>query len=91
MLKTSFLTVLITSVFSVLSQTAKVKLNMFVEDEKGKKMQSIIAVYKYNGQPFEDPINIGVETKKHQVNLMPNFLIWAASKTPLMPIFILGH
>lgn len=64
MLKTSFLTVLITSVFSVLSQTAKVKLNMFVEDEKGKKMQSIIAVYKYNGQPFEDPINIGVETKK---------------------------
>lgn len=64
MLKTSFLTVLITSIFSVFSQTAKVKLNMFVEDEKGKKMQSIIAVYKYKGQPFEDPINIGVETKK---------------------------
>jgi hypothetical protein len=42
----------------------KVALDQYVEDEKGKKLQSIIAVYKYQGQPFEDPINNGVETKK---------------------------
>lgn len=41
-----------------------VVLDNFVQDAKGKKMQSIIAVYKYAGQPFEDPINLGVETKK---------------------------
>jgi hypothetical protein len=41
----------------------KVLLNTYVEDEKSKKLQSIIAVYRYKGQPFEDPINNGVETK----------------------------
>jgi hypothetical protein len=42
----------------------KVVLDQFVEDEKGKKLQSIIAVYQYTGQPFEDPINNGVDTKR---------------------------
>ena len=42
----------------------KVLLNQFVQDEKGKKMQAIIAVYKYTGQPFEDPMLLGVESKK---------------------------
>jgi hypothetical protein len=44
--------------------TKKILLDHYVEDEKGKKLQSIIAVYKYTGQPFEDPINNGIETKK---------------------------
>lgn len=42
----------------------KVALNSFVQDEKGKKMQAIIAVFRYTGQPLEDPVNLGVETKK---------------------------
>jgi hypothetical protein len=42
----------------------KVILDKYVEDEKGRKMQSLVAVYKYKSQPFEDPINIGVDTKK---------------------------
>jgi hypothetical protein len=42
----------------------KILLNQYVQDEKGKKMQSIVAVYKFKGLPLEDPMNIGVETKK---------------------------
>ena len=42
----------------------KVFLNTIVQDEKGKKMQAIVAVYKYTGPAFEDPSGIGVETKK---------------------------
>lgn len=42
----------------------KVRLNTIVQDEKGKKMQAIVAVYHYTGQAFEDPIGLGVETKK---------------------------
>lgn len=42
----------------------KVFMNDIVQDEKGKKMQAIIAVYKYSGQPFESPASIGVASKK---------------------------
>ncbi len=58
--------VLIVIKFSIKAQTHSfdVPLNFFVEDEKGKKMQSIVAVFKYKGQPLEDPINFGVDTKK---------------------------
>ena len=42
----------------------KLELNQIVLDEKGRKMQSIIAVYKYKGQPFVDPALIGVAGNK---------------------------
>jgi hypothetical protein len=47
----------------IASPPQKVLLDQYVEDEKSKKLQSLIAVYRYKGQPFEDPINNGVETK----------------------------
>jgi hypothetical protein len=48
----------------IIAQSEKtVKLNRYIEDEKGRKMQSIVAVYKYKGQPILEPINIGVDTK----------------------------
>lgn len=40
-----------------------ISLNRYIEDEKGRKMQSIVAVYHYKGQPILEPINIGVDTK----------------------------
>jgi hypothetical protein len=53
----------------------QLELNQIVMDEKGRKMQSIIAVYKYKGQPFIDPALIGVagnkEPKKFYAK-MPN-------------------
>lgn len=66
MSKRLFFLLLLTVINNISSQNdvRKVLLNNFVQDEKGKKLQSIIAVYKYTGQPFEDPINLGVETKK---------------------------
>ncbi len=42
----------------------KIVLNNFVDDVKSKKAQLVIPIYKYTGQPFEDPINNGLETKK---------------------------
>ena len=49
----------------VLAQSPfKIALNQIVLDEKGRNMQSIVAVYKYKGQPFEDPSLIGVASKK---------------------------
>lgn len=50
-------------------------LNQIVMDEKGRKMQSIIAVYKYKGQPFIDPALIGVAGNKEPKTFyakMPN-------------------
>ena len=41
---------------SAQSPIHKVYLNQIVQDEKGKKMQAIVAVYKYTGPVFEDPI-----------------------------------
>ena len=66
MLKYFFLTLTLCAAgrFFAQSPARKVVLDQFVEDEKGKKLQSIIAVYKYKGQPFEDPINNGVDTKE---------------------------
>lgn len=57
---------LLNTIFSASGQTTshKIVLDKYVEDEKGKKLQSVIAVYRYRGQPFEDPINLGVATKK---------------------------
>ena len=49
----------------------KVFLNTIVQDEKGKKMQAIVAVYKYTGPAFEDPSGIGVETKKEAARFAP--------------------
>lgn len=43
--------------------THKINLDQYVEDEKSVKMRSVIPIYSYTGQPFEDPINNGVETK----------------------------
>ena len=42
----------------------KQDMNQIVLDEKGRKLQSIIAVYKYTGQPFVDPALIGVAGNK---------------------------
>src|SRR5688572_1957672 len=39
-------------------------LDHFVQDERGKKMQAILAVFKYQGQPFEDPMNLGIDAQK---------------------------
>ena len=49
----------------------KVYLNKIVQDEKGKKMQAIVAVYKYTGPVFEDPISLGVDTKKEAAKFTP--------------------
>ncbi len=49
----------------------KVYLNTIVQDEKGKKMQAIVAVYKYTGPVFEDPSGIGVATKKEASKFTP--------------------
>jgi hypothetical protein len=49
----------------------KVYLNKIVQDEKGKKMQAIVAVYKYTGAVFEDPISLGVDTKKEAAKFTP--------------------
>lgn len=61
--------IFILSIFSLLTframaQVFRVPLNMYVQDEKSVKLKSVIAIYSYTGQPFEDPINNGVETKK---------------------------
>ena len=49
----------------------KVYLNQIVQDEKGKKMQAIVAVYNYTGPVFEDPVGLGVETKKPATKFTP--------------------
>lgn len=41
----------------------KIVLDQYVEDAIGKKMQSVIPVYKFAGMPLEDPINNGQGTK----------------------------
>ena len=56
---------------SAQSPIHKVYLNQIVQDEKGKKMQAIVAVYKYTGPVFEDPIGLGVETKKPATKFTP--------------------
>lgn len=39
-------------------------LDQYVQDEFNNKLRSVIPIYTYTGQPFEDPINNGIETKK---------------------------
>jgi hypothetical protein len=45
------------------AQSVNVALGNFALDDKARKMQAIIAVYRYTGQPFEDPFNNGIESK----------------------------
>ncbi|MES2616470.1 MAG: hypothetical protein V4613_01245 [Bacteroidota bacterium] len=45
------------------AQTERVNLPHQANDEKARKLQAIIAVYHYTGQPFEDPVLNGLETK----------------------------
>ncbi len=57
------------------AQTRRVILNDFAFDEKAKKMQAIVAVYRYGGQPFEDPLQNGIlsKDKPHTFNVkMPD-------------------
>jgi hypothetical protein len=65
-LKTSFLVCLL--IFSrhsfAIKPPQKIVLDQYVEEAKGKKMQSVIPVYKYAGMPMEDPVNNGLDTKK---------------------------
>lgn len=49
---------------SGLAQTFNIPLNTPALDEKAKKMQSIVAVFKFSGQPFEDPVLNGIATKE---------------------------
>lgn len=58
------LTACLLSLMAAGSPVHKILLNTYAMDEKGKKLQAIVAVYRYQGQPFEDPMNLGVETKR---------------------------
>ena len=65
-----FLIVLSTKI-SAQSPLHTVYMRTIVLDEKGKKMQAIVAVYNYTGPVFEDPSGIGVETKKEATKFTP--------------------
>ncbi len=57
------------------AQTFNIPLDAPALDEKAKKMQSIVAVYSFTGQPFEDPVLNGIATKEkpHTFNaILPN-------------------
>lgn len=49
---------------SAKTQSQQVSLSDFAYDEKARKMQAIVAVYKYPKQPFEDPSLNGIESKQ---------------------------
>lgn len=65
-LKSGFLVCLL--IFSrhsfALKPPQKIVLDQYVEESIGKKMQSVIPVYKYAGMPLEDPVNNGQGSKK---------------------------
>lgn len=45
------------------AQAQRVQLTQQANDDKSRKLQAIVAVYHYKGQPFEDPVLNGIETK----------------------------
>jgi hypothetical protein len=45
------------------NQQITVEMNQFVQDAKSIKLKSVIPIYKYTGQPMEDPINNGLGEK----------------------------
>ncbi len=52
------------AIASAAAQSKVVELGDFAFDEKSKKMQAIVAVYKYPKQPFEDPSLNGIASKE---------------------------
>jgi hypothetical protein len=63
-LKVVFILLLHCTYASVFAQSQQVPLSDFAFDEKAKKLQAIVAVYKYPKQQLEDPRLNGVESKQ---------------------------
>ncbi len=58
------LLLIFSTIFSGKTQSIKIDLNSQTFDEQNRKIQAVIPVFKYKSQPFEDPLLIGLETKK---------------------------
>ncbi len=69
-LKVVFILLLNCTLIIGYAQSQQVTLSDFALDEKAKKLQAIVAVYKYPKQPLVDPLLNGVESKKtaHKFN-----------------------
>jgi hypothetical protein len=63
--KLTFIAGLLFSCIVFGQQTFRINLNPKVEDDKLKKTQAIIPVYKFTGMSIEPYTNFGAETKKN--------------------------